>query len=129
MIRVLALNHVSIPVSDTKRALAFYHGVLGLPLDRNRPPLAAAGAWLELGHGQQLHLLECTDAGRDGARRYGGRDYHVALSVADLDAASAALRAADIGFTPSRSGRRALFCHDPDGNAIELVEAGRSARR
>jgi len=123
MIRVTAFNHVSVLVSDTARALAFYHGVLGLAVSADRPPLVFAGAWLELGRGQQLHLLELEGAGRGATGRHGGRDYHLALEVADLDAAVAALQAAGVGFTPSRSGRRALFCRDPDGNAIELLEA------
>ena len=122
MIRVTAFSHVSVVVGDTTRALAFYHGVLGLPVSRHRPSLSVAGAWLELGQGQQLHLLECAGAGRDAAERHAGRDYHFALAVAGVDAAIAALEAAGIGFTLSRSGRRALFCSDPDGNAIELVE-------
>ena len=32
------------------------------------------------------------------------------------------LEAGGVDYTLSRSGRRALFCRDPDGNAIELVE-------
>ncbi|MGB5539875.1 MAG: VOC family protein [Gammaproteobacteria bacterium] len=123
MIRVTGFNHVSVLVSDTARAVAFYRDVLGLPLSPDRPPLAFPGAWLELGQGLQIHLLELEGAGRDARDGHGGRDYHLALDVADLDAASAALQAAGIGFTLSRSGRRALFCRDPDGNAIELVEA------
>jgi glyoxylase I family protein len=45
------------------------------------------------------------------------------MDVTDIDAAITALDKADIDYTLSRSGRRALFCRDPDGNAIELVEA------
>jgi glyoxylase I family protein len=122
MIRVTAFSHVSVLVGDTTRAVAFYHGVLGLPVCPDRPSLSVPGAWLELGQGRQLHLLEAADAGRDEPGRHGGRDWHVALEVADLDEAIATLEAAGIAFTRSRSGRRALFCRDPDGNAIELLE-------
>ncbi|MGD2112141.1 MAG: VOC family protein [Gammaproteobacteria bacterium] len=120
--RVTAFNHISLLVSDTARALAFYRDVLGLPPSAERPSLGYAGAWLELGRGQQIHLLELDGAGRGVPDRHGGRDYHLALDVADLDAAVAALHDAGVDFTLSRSGRRALFCRDPDGNAIELVE-------
>jgi glyoxylase I family protein len=54
---------------------------------------------------------------------HGGCDRHVALSVTNLDAVIAALQTAGVTFTLSRSGRRALFCRDPDGNAVELLEA------
>lgn len=122
MIRVTGLHHASILVGDTARALRFYRNVLGLPPASQRPALGYPGAWLETGQGQQLHLLELPGAGRGGAAGHGGRDYHLAFAVADLDAAVAALQAAGIDFTLSRSGRRALFCRDPDGNALELVE-------
>lgn len=123
MIRVKRLNHVSLLVADTRRALAFYHDLLGLPVSTERPELGFAGAWLELDDDQQIHLLELvTDADQPDTPAHGGRDRHVALEVSDLQAVIRALEAAAIGFTMSRSGRRALFCRDPDGNAIELIE-------
>jgi glyoxylase I family protein len=122
MIKVLALNHVSLLVSDTARALDFYHGLLGLAIDSERPDLGFPGAFLNTGNAQ-IHLLELVPAAaRDAAAKHGGRDRHVALDVADLDAVVAALDGAGIAYTLSRSGRRALFCRDPDGNAVELVE-------
>jgi glyoxylase I family protein len=71
----------------------------------------------------QIHLIELPDPLRGTPLpEHGGRDRHVALSVTRLDDIQEALSSADVPFTPSRSGRRALFCRDPDGNAIELVE-------
>ena len=127
MIRVTRFNHVSLLVADTPRALAFYHGILGLPVDSQRPELGFPGAWLELGDRQQIHLLEL--AAHDSDRElpeHGGRDRHVALEVADLEAVIQVFDRATIDYTLSRSGRRALFCRDPDGNAIELIEQPRA---
>ena len=122
MIKVLALNHVSLLVSDTARALDFYHGLLGLAIDASRPDLGFPGAFLDAGNAQ-LHLLELQLAGgRKAQEKHGGRDRHVALDVLDLDAVVAVLDREGIAYTLSRSGRRALFCRDPDGNAVELVE-------
>ena len=122
MIRVLAVNHVSLLVSDTARSLGFYQGLLGIPLDDSRPELGFPGAFLRLG-AVQIHLLELAAPGVSGALpEHVGRDRHLALDVADLDAVRAVLVTAGIDFTRSRSGRRALFCRDPDGNGIELVE-------
>ena len=71
----------------------------------------------------QIHLLELPDVLRGTERpEHGGRDRHVALSVTDMDALVIVLEAAGVVYTLSRSGRRALFCRDPDGNAIELIE-------
>ena len=122
MIRVLSLNHVSLLVHDTERALQFYHGLLGLAIDESRPDLGFPGAFLDTGNAQ-IHLLELTSPAAQARNdRHGGRDRHVALEVQDLKAVVEALEEAGIAFTLSRSGRRALFCRDPDGNALELLE-------
>ena len=119
---ILSIHHVSLLVSDTPRALDFYHGVLGLEVDPQRPELGFPGAWLRVGD-RQIHLIEMPERARAATpAAHGGRDWHLALAVTDLDMLAAALTKRGIAFTLSRSGRRALFCRDPDGNAIELVE-------
>jgi glyoxylase I family protein len=108
--------------ADTGRALQFYQGVLGLQCDNSRPDLGYPGAWLRVGDGQ-IHLLELSNPDPvEGRPAHGGRDRHLALCVADLAALRRALDLAGIGYSLSRSGRPALFCRDPDGNAIELIE-------
>lgn len=126
---VTAVHHVSLLVSDTGRALAFYRDLLGLAVDASRPELGYPGAWLVVG-AAQIHLLELPDPLRGTALpEHGGRDRHVALSVTHLDDIQQALVSAGVPFTTSRSGRRALFCRDPDGNAIELVEVAVAGAR
>ena len=122
MKNIIALNHVSLLVKDTARALEFYQGLLGLELDESRPQMTFQGAWLVVG-AAQIHRLEISLAATQAELpEHGGRDRHVALDVVDLGAIEVVLEAADIPYTPSRSGRRALFCRDPDGNAVELIE-------
>lgn len=119
-----AFHHVSVIVADTHRALAFYCGVLGLEQDLSRPDLGYAGAWLWLASGQ-IHLLELPNPDPvDGRPEHGGRDRHLALAVDDVEAMAAALDRAATPYQRSKSGRRALFCRDPDANGIELVERG-----
>ena len=119
---IVSIHHVSLLVSDTQRALEFYHGILGLEVDQSRPVMDFPGAWLLAG-AQQIHLIEIPGRARAAtSAAHGGRDWHVALAVSDLEALAAALTEYGVGYTLSRSGRRALFCRDPDGNAIELVE-------
>jgi glyoxylase I family protein len=123
MSRVIALDHVSLLVSDTGRALNFYCEILGLQLHPGRPELGFPGAWLQLGD-RQLHLLELPNPDPVGGRpAHGGRDRHTAVRVSDLAGFVARLDGAGIPYTMSRSGRSALFCRDPDGNAWELIEA------
>ena len=129
MANVSAVHHVSLLVSDTRRALAFYTDLLGLAVDESRPDLGYPGAWLAVGDAQ-IHLLELPDPSQGTpSPEHGGRDRHVALAVTGLDDIQDALLSAGVAFTPSHSGRRALFCRDPDGNAIELVEVAAAGSR
>ncbi|MEJ2621234.1 MAG: VOC family protein [Candidatus Thiodiazotropha sp.] len=117
------LHHISLLVSDTARALDFYSGVLGLSVVEQRPDLGFPGAWLQIGE-QQIHLLELPNPDpSEGRPQHGGRDRHTAFLVSDFEALKARLQMAEIPFTLSRSGRRALFCRDPDQNAVELIAA------
>lgn len=123
MIQIDAILHASLLVADTERALAFYTGVLDMAVDTARPELGFPGAWLKIGTGQQIHLLELPNPDPvTGRPSHGGRDRHVALRVDDLEPLRRALGAAGIDYTLSRSGRRALFCRDPDGNALEFIQ-------
>lgn len=49
------LHHVSLPVSDLQRSIAFYSDILCLK-KIERPAFDFEGAWYEIGEGQ-LHLI------------------------------------------------------------------------
>lgn len=118
------LHHVSILVSNTQKALDFYCGVLGIE-QTQRPDLPFPGAWLQIAEHQQIHLLELPNPDPvTGRAEHGGRDRHFAMIVPDLDAIKATLERAGVPYSVSKSGRRALFCRDPDSNAVELIEVG-----
>lgn len=119
---ITAIHHASFIVADTERALSFYCGVLGLEQDHARPDLGYPGAWLQVGDGQ-IHLLELKNPDpTEGRPTHGGRDRHLAMTVTDLTQIEVMLEQAGYTYTISKSGRRALFCRDLDGNAIELIE-------
>ncbi|MBK5968435.1 MULTISPECIES: VOC family protein [Thiorhodovibrio] len=123
---ILGIHHVSLIVADTKRALEFYQDLLGLAIEPSRPDLGFPGAWLRLGDGQ-IHLLELPNPDPTiGRPAHGGRDRHLAVRVSGLDGLAERLQAAGVGFTRSKSGRKALFCRDPDGNALELIDTEQS---
>lgn len=116
------IHHASLVVADTAEALAFYQGVLGLEVLSQRPDLGFPGAWLRVGS-RQIHLLELPNPDPvDGRPAHGGRDRHLALVVSSVDALAARLDRSALPYTRSRSARRAIFCRDPDGNALEFVE-------
>ena len=119
---LLSIHHVSLVVEDTQRAIDFYHGVLGLTVCDDRPELGFVGAWLQIGE-QQIHLLQVENPDPvTGRPEHGGRDRHLAMTVDDLSEIEHKLQTSNIFFTRSRSGRAALFCRDPDGNGIELIQ-------
>jgi catechol 2,3-dioxygenase-like lactoylglutathione lyase family enzyme len=128
MPEIRGLLHAGLLVSDLARAKAFYESVLGLtPVAR--PPLPYPGEWYDLGNGQQLHLMSLPNPDIGVVRpEHGGRDRHIALRVADLAALKGRLETAGIDYTASKSGRAALFCRDPDQNALEFVDLGAASR-
>lgn len=122
MTTVQGVAHVGVVVAEVKRALIFYRDVLGLTVDDTRPDLGYPGAWLWVGR-QQIHLMQLSKPGPMQVRpAHGGRDRHLALAVMELELLRHALETASISYTLSRSGRKALFCRDPDGNVLEFIE-------
>lgn len=122
MIDYLGIAHASVLVAVTDRALAFYRDVLAMRVEPARPDLGYPGAWLRVG-GQQIHLIELPNPDPVSGRPvHAGRDRHTAINVASLQPLKAALDRAGVTYTASRSGRRALFCRDPDGNGLEFIE-------
>jgi glyoxylase I family protein len=121
--KITAILHVTFLSADLARSRTFYEGVLGLSPSAARPDLGFPGVWYDVGADQQIHLMRLPDP-EAGLQRpvHGGRDRHVALAVSDLPELIQRLQTAGIAHTLSKSGRRALFCRDPDGNALEFVE-------
>jgi catechol 2,3-dioxygenase-like lactoylglutathione lyase family enzyme len=120
---ILGIHHATFLTSDLTNACAFYEGVLGLQLSPNRPQMSFDGVWYDIAPNQQLHLMLLPNPETDLPRpEHGGRDHHIALIVKDLAKLKARLDAAGIASTQSQSGRRALFCRDPDQNALEFIE-------
>lgn len=118
---IFSLNHASLIVADTQRSLGFYCGVLGLQ-QVARPELGFPGAWLQVGP-QLIHLLELENTDPvTGRPEHGGRDRHVALNALALAPIKDKLDKEGIFYTLSKSGRKALFCRDYDGNTIEIIE-------
>ena len=118
---LIAFRHVSLLVADLDRARAFYEGILGLKINQARPDMTFMGVWYDIGD-MQIHLM-CLPNPETGLVRpdHGGRDRHVAFVVSDMDELQARLSYAKKSFSVSQSGRKALFCRDPDDNALEFI--------
>lgn len=120
MIQIKQLMHAGLIVSDLQKSRAFYEGLLGLTPNPARPTFNFDGVWYDIGH-NQLHLMVVPNPYADALRpEHGGRDNHIAFAVDDVAPIKAALDAAGVSYSASKSGRAALFCRDPDGNALEF---------
>lgn len=116
-------HHASVLTSDLKVARAFYEGIFELKPSPLRPAMAYDGVWYEIGE-QQIHLIALPNPDLGAERpEHGGRDRHTALLVEDLDEIIERLAKAQVNYSLSKSGRRAVFCRDPEGNGLELIES------
>ena len=119
---ITGILHATFLTTDLTQSRAFYEGVLGLRPNPDRPTMSFEGVWYNVADKQQIHLmlLPNPEAGLERPA-HGGRDRHVALAVTDIAKLIARLDQAGVAYTLSRSGRRAVFCRDPDGNALEFI--------
>jgi glyoxylase I family protein len=119
---ITGILHATFLTTDLTQSRAFYEGVLGLKSNLNRPKMSYDGVWYDVATNQQIHLMLLPNP-EAGLQRpaHGGRDRHVALAVPDIAKLVERLDRAGIAYTLSQSGRRALFCRDPDGNALEFI--------
>jgi len=115
------LHHASVVASDLAASRAFYEGILELKPNPSRPAFAYDGIWYDIGE-QMIHLLVVPNPDADSVRpAHGGVDRHTALIVNDFQGLLDRLEKAGIPYSLSKSGRAALFCRDPDGNALEFI--------
>ncbi len=120
MIKINQMMHTGLIITNLERSRAFYEGLLGLKPNPNRPDFGFEGVWYDIGQ-NQVHLMVVPNPYKDVVRaEHGGRDIHIAFSVDDVEPVRAELEKAGIPYTMSKSGRAALFCRDPDGNAFEF---------
>lgn len=121
--RVLGVDHAAIKTWRLEQTRAFFVEVLGLKVGP-RPAFAVRGYWLYAGDKDVLHLVE-TEAPK--APSAVAAIHHVALRVADFDAALAHLTARGVPFeldeTPGGELRQCCLT-DPNGVRIELNAPG-----
>ena len=127
--QVKALDYVVLIVHDLDRSLAFYTGVLGLPLGHR------SGSYAQLATGAtRLSLFERgAMATTLGAEELAVPDtaataFEIGFKVDDVDAAYSELIAAGaIGAVPPTTrpwGQRTAYIRDPDGHLVELAQDG-----
>ncbi len=122
MSNFIAIHHTSYIVADIERSKHFYHTILGVEIDESRPNFSFDGLWLNINLSQQIHLICVDNPDPTDRPAHGGRDRHTAFRVKQLSLVQTHLDEHKIAYTISQSGRKALFCRDPDGNTLEIIE-------
>jgi catechol 2,3-dioxygenase-like lactoylglutathione lyase family enzyme len=125
----MAVAHVTLATRDLGRTVRFFSGALGWrPIVRPNN-VAYPAAWLEIGPGQELHLLELPDFAPSPFEREYGR--HVALShpLADFPALKQRLRehGAELIAPDRPTPFERFFFRDPNGYVFEVVPAERTS--
>ncbi len=120
----LRIDHHSVISSDIEKSRHFYHEILGLEIDSERPNLKYDGLWFKVNDaGQAIHCLCLPNYDPvEGRPEHGGLDRHVALKITDIDALMRHLDEHEVFYSKSKSGRPAIFFRDPDGNAVEVIQ-------
>ena len=111
------IMQILLPVTDLDRAVAFYQGVLELPLLFRFPGNAFFDA-----HGVRLYLAQPTEPGYDGAATLYFRVADVTATLELLESRGAIVRERpEIVFGTDDYDLWLAFVNDPDGNNIGLI--------
>ena len=88
-----AFHHMQVTVSDIEKSRAFYGGFLGLT-EMPRPEFPFPGAWFQLAHGQELHIVRVPEPLWRPPAAMEIFETHIALRVPSFRAALDKLHAA-----------------------------------
>ena len=123
------IDHYSMVVRDLYTTGDFYAEVLGLK-DIPHPDRAEGFRWFAIDGVSQLHLIE-----KDTLPQGKSKSEHLCLSTPDLDGLMEFLNDAEIPYwdwagqanaiTLRSDGVRQIYLQDPEGNWIEINDAGR----
>lgn len=122
MIKLKAIRHAGVPVTDVEKAREFYGEVLGLT-EIPRPEIRGIpGIWYDC-NGTQVHIIG--QRNEMAAKGLPGVGAHLAIQVEDLQEAKRVLTERGIPFNefippPHIGNAPVLFVRDPDGNVVEL---------
>lgn len=122
--KISALGHVVLRVSNRERAEHFYNGLLGLPICARLDEAGLKMAFFSLGNHQDFAVMEVSG---EGSARGGNRigldhvAFKIGKSLDELREAKRHLEAAGVTPRPvDHEVTKSLYFEDPDGNGVEL---------
>ncbi|MFO0953846.1 MAG: VOC family protein [Isosphaeraceae bacterium] len=123
----MAFAHIALAVRDVARTAGFFEATLGWrPIARpgniNRP-----AAWLSMGDGQEVHLIQVPDFAPSSFEREYGRHLAVTYPGAGFEALKRRLTEAGAEVIPADRPTpfARFFFRSPDGYVVEVVEEER----
>jgi catechol 2,3-dioxygenase-like lactoylglutathione lyase family enzyme len=127
--RVRSLDHFVLRVRDLDRSLAFYQGLLGLPVEGLEECRQGTRPFVSVRIGESLLDL-VPDSTLTSAAADDDRFLHFCVTLDDLPEAIRVFRDAGVPFLHdepvSRRGARgtglSIYARDPDGYVVELKE-------
>jgi catechol 2,3-dioxygenase-like lactoylglutathione lyase family enzyme len=133
--KIAAIHHVALGVTDLERSRRFYREILGLE-EIARPPFDFPGAWFAAGASQHVHLIVHPHSTFRTGKALDTRDGHFAVRVASYRQTVEYLRskgyredASDDPFhlmilqPHATAGFPQIYILDPDRNVIEINAA------
>lgn len=122
--KIQALGHVVVRVTDCARAEEFYHGLLGLPVCARLDEHGYKMTFFTLGDHHNFAVMQVSGEGSATAQSAVGM-HHVAFKIGttldELREAKARLDAAGVAATPiDHEVSKSLYFADPDGNGVEV---------
>jgi catechol 2,3-dioxygenase len=122
--KIKALGHVVLRVTDCARAEQFYNGLLGLPVCARFDQDGMKMSFFTLGNHHDFAVMEVGGEGAAGSPSAAGL-HHVAFKIDggldELRQAKAKLEAAGLTPTPiDHEVTKSLYFADPDGNGVEI---------
>jgi len=122
--KIKALGHVVLRVTDWARAERFYNGVLGLPIMARFDEDGMKMTFFSLGNHHDFAILEVSGEGSSHVATSVGL-HHVAFKIGDsldeLREAKTMLEGAGVVVTPiDHEVTKSLYFDDPDGNNLEV---------
>lgn len=122
--KISALGHVVLRVSNRERAEQFYNGLLGLPICARLDEAGLKMAFFSLGNHHDFAVMEVSG---EGSARGGNRigldhvAFKIGKSLDELREAKRHLEAAGVTPRPvDHEVTKSLYFEDPDGNGVEL---------
>jgi catechol 2,3-dioxygenase-like lactoylglutathione lyase family enzyme len=120
----MAFAHITMPSRDVRAMVQFFEATLGWTSIERPNNIPFPSAWMAIGPGQELHLLQLDDYAPSPFEREYGRHLAVAYPRSGFDALKERLKTAGAEVIPPirPTTHERFFFRGPDGYMFEVVE-------